>query len=217
MPLVVAIDGPSAAGKGTLARRLAAELGLAHLDTGLLYRATAALALAERAAPDDALLEAAARRLAGPDLLRAGLRSEHVGRWASRAAALPGVRAALLAFQRRFAAEPPEGRAGAVLDGRDIGTVICPDAPVKLYVVASDEARARRRHEELQSRGEPANYAAVLQDLRDRDRRDSERAAAPLKPAEDAVVLDTTDLDVEQAFQEALRIVRERLSANPKA
>ncbi len=216
-PLVIAIDGPSAAGKGTLARRLAAAFDLAHLDTGLLYRATAAIALADKVAPDEAGLAAAAERLAAADLLRGGLRSEEMGRWASRAAALPRVRAALLEFQRAFAARPPEGKAGAVLDGRDIGTVICPDAAVKLFVTASDAARARRRFEELQNRGETANYAAVLQGLQDRDRRDSERAAAPLKPAADAVVLDTTDLDVEQAFQKALKIVRDRLAANPKA
>jgi cytidylate kinase len=214
---VVAIDGPTAAGKGTLARRLAAELGFAYLDTGLIYRAVAAIALERAEPPAEADMVAAARALTAADLARPGLRSERIAQWSSRVAAVPAVRAALLAFQRRFAARPPDGQAGAVLDGRDIGTVICPGATAKLFVTASPEARARRRFQELQGRGEPAIYAAVLDDLRDRDRRDSDRAAAPLKPAADAVVLDTTELDAEQALQKALSIVRERLAANPKA
>ena len=217
IPPIIAIDGPTAAGKGTLARRLAAALDFAYLDTGLIYRAVAALALEAGDPPTEAQMLAAAAALAPADLARPGLRSERIAQWSSRVAAVPAVRAALKAFQQRFAASPPDGKAGAVLDGRDIGTVICPDAAAKLFVTASPEARARRRFQELQGRGEAAIYAAVLDDLRDRDRRDSDRAAAPLKPAEDAVVLDTTDLDAEQAFQRALSIVRERLSAKSKA
>ncbi len=217
MPLVVAIDGPTAAGKGTLARRLAATLGFAYLDTGLIYRAVAALALERADPPAESEMVAAAEGLTAADLARPDLRSERIAQWSSKVAAVPAVRAALKAFQQRFAARPPDGKPGAVLDGRDIGTVICSDAPAKLYVTASAEARARRRFQELQGRGEPAIYAAVLDDLRDRDRRDSDRAVSPLKPAADAVVLDTTELDAEQAFQRALSIVRERLATNPKA
>jgi len=216
-PLVIAIDGPSASGKGTLARRLAAALDLAHLDSGLLYRAVAALVLAGGEAPDDRAFIAAAEQLQERDLARPDLRSEAVGRLASLAASLPEVRRVLLGYQRRFASRPPGGKRGAVLDGRDIGTVICPEAPVKLFVTATAEARASRRFAELQARAEPANYAAVLQDLQDRDRRDQERAASPLKPAADAVVLDTTTLDADQAFAKALEIVRQRLAAKPKA
>jgi len=216
-PPVVAIDGPTAAGKGTLARRLAAELGFAYLDTGLIYRAVAALALDRAEPPAEADMLAAAAALTAADLERPGLRSERIAQWSSRVAAVPAVRAVLRAFQQGFAARPPGGKAGAVIDGRDIGTVICPEAAAKLFVTASPEARAWRRFQELQGRGEPAIYAAVLDDLRDRDRRDSDRAVSPLKPAADAVVLDTTELDAEQAFQRALSIVRERLAANPKA
>lgn len=217
MTIIIAIDGPSAAGKGTLARRLAQALDLAYLDTGRIYRAVAARALELAETPGEAEMLAAAQGLRPTDLERPDLRQERIGDWASRVAAVPAVRCALKAFQQRFAAAPPDGKRGAVLDGRDIGTVICPAADVKLFVTASDTARADRRFRELQERGETAIYAAVLQDLRDRDRRDQERAAAPLRPAEDAVVLDTTELDAEAAFRKALAIVSDRLSANPKA
>jgi cytidylate kinase len=207
--MIVAIDGPSAAGKGTLSRRLAATLGYHHLDTGLLYRAVGARLLAEGVDPADAEAAAAAARGLGPaDIAREGLREENVGRAASVVAANPAVRAALVEFQRRFAAQPP----GAVLDGRDIGTVICPGAEVKLYVVASAEVRARRRHDELRGRGEPATYAAVFRDLQERDARDQARGTAPAKPAEDAIVLDTTDLTADEVFAQAIGIVRSRSS-----
>ena len=207
--MIVAIDGPSAAGKGTLSRRLAATLGYHHLDTGLLYRAVGARLLAEGVDPADAEAAAAAARGLGPaDIAREGLREENVGRAASVVAANPAVRAALVEFQRRFAAQPP----GAVLDGRDIGTVICPGAEVKLYVIASAEVRARRRHDELRGRGEPATYAAVFRDLQERDARDQARGTAPAKSAEDAIVLDTTDLTADEVFAQAIGIVRSRSS-----
>ncbi|MFN4090729.1 MAG: (d)CMP kinase [Alphaproteobacteria bacterium] len=204
--MVIAVDGPAAAGKGTLARGLAAALGLAYLDTGLLYRAVGRRVLAAGADPGDAAAARAAAQAIGPDdLAGPGLRDEAVTDAASKVAAIPAVRAALLDFQRRFAAEPPPGTAGVVMDGRDIGTVVCPDAPVKLFVTASPEERARRRHKELLDRGAPSIYSRVLADVITRDRRDSERAAAPLKRAADAFVLDTTDLDAEETFGVAIR------------
>lgn len=209
--MIIAIDGPSASGKGTLAHRLARALGFAHLDTGLLYRAVAAKLLeAGQAAGDPAAAQAMAEGIEAADLARGDLRSEAVGRASSEVAALPGVRAALLAFQRRFAARPPEGRAGAVLDGRDIGTVVCPEAEVKLFVVADVETRAQRRHKELLERGEASIYPRVLRDLQERDARDSERQAAPLRPADDATVLDTSKMDADAALEAALEVVAAR-------
>ena len=209
--MIVAVDGPSASGKGTLARRLAAALDFAILDTGLLYRAVGAAVLAADGNPaEPAAAAAAARNLDLTALDSAPLRHEAVGQAASVVAPIPEVRAALLDHQRRFAAAPPGGKAGAVLDGRDIGTVVCPRAEVKIYVTASPEARARRRHKELLERGEASIYARVVEEMRERDRRDSERAAAPLRPAPDAVVLDTTEMDAEEAFQAALEIVEAR-------
>ena len=206
--IVIAVDGPVAAGKGTLARRLAGLLGFHHLDSGLLYRATAARTLSQGGSAEDvAAAEAVARALSREDLARPDLRSEAVGQAASRVAAMAGVRAALLAFQHRFAAMPP----GVVIDGRDIGTVVCPDAAVKLFVTASAAERARRRHLELAARGESADYAAILADLEERDLRDTTRAVAPLRPAEDAVILDTTTLDAEAALETALGLVESRL------
>ena len=206
--MIVAIDGPSAAGKGTLARRLAAELGLPYLDTGLLYRAVGRLVLDANGDPrDPATAEAAARRLDPADLQRGDLRGPAADAAASGVAAIPGVRAALLDFQRGFAT-----KGGAVLDGRDIGTVIFPDAPVKLFVIASEDERARRRWLELRARGEDIDLATVARDLHARDERDSARAAAPLRPAADAVVLDTTDLDADAVFGAALAAVREKLA-----
>lgn len=189
MPFIIAIDGPAASGKGTIARAIAAHFGFHHLDTGLLYRATGA----KGGDPVEA-----ARTLTPEDLVRPDLRSDEAGQAASRVAAIPAVRAALVDYQRRFAAQEP----GAVLDGRDIGTVICPDAAVKLYVTASDRARAIRRAAEL-----GADADAMLEQLRERDRRDSERATAPLKPAPDAVLLDTTGLSIHEAVERAKGIV----------
>ncbi len=205
--MIIAIDGLTAAGKGTLARRLATAFGFAHLDTGLLYRAVGAKLLASGSDPHDpAVAEAAARALDASDLAAEGLRQEAIGRAASVVAAIPAVRAALLTFQRRFAQQAP----GAVLDGRDIGTVICPDAPVKLFITARPEIRAQRRFNELQARGESATYPAVLRDLQERDARDQARGTAPAKPAEDAIVLDTSDLTADQVFARAFEIVRSR-------
>jgi cytidylate kinase len=202
--MIIAIDGPAASGKGTLARRLAGHYGLPHLDTGLLYRATAAALFDQgRDLGDVNAAVAAARGLALTDFNEARLRSREMGEAASVVAALPAVREALVQAQRNFAMRP----GGAVLDGRDIGTVICPTADVKIFVTASPEARAQRRALELASRGERIDYAAILADIAKRDARDSGRAAAPLKAAPDAVLLDTTRLGVEAAFAEALRIV----------
>jgi cytidylate kinase len=212
--MVVAVDGPAAAGKGTLARRLAAHFDFAFLDTGLLYRATAMhLAEAGCRAQDLAAAEAAAQMVTARDLADPRLRGEAVGQLASTVAAIPAVRSALLQFQRDFAAAPPEGKPGAVLDGRDIGTVVCPDARAKLFITASPAERARRRVKELRKRGVEAIYGAVLQDMQDRDARDSQRRTAPLRPAGDAFVLDTTDLDADTAFAAARDYVASKLGA----
>jgi len=202
--MIIAIDGPAASGKGTIARRLAQHYGLAHLDTGLLYRATARVLLDHGERLDDAdRAVAAARSLALTDFDEARLRGAEMGEAASVVAALPAVRAALLDMQRAFASQP----GGAVLDGRDIGTVICPHADVKLFVTASPETRAQRRALELRSRGEPVDYAEVLADIRRRDERDSGRSSAPLLAAPNAVVLDTSDLDIEGAVAAARAVV----------
>ena len=206
--MIVAVDGPVAAGKGTLARRLAQHFGLAYLETGALYRAVGLSVLRAGGDPaDETAALAAVDRLRPEDLNDPALREERTGEAASVVAAMPAVRAALLDYQRAFAANPPDGQSGAVLDGRDIGTVVCPAAEVKLFVTASAEERARRRYEELVARGELVGYDAVLADLRRRDARDAERAVAPLKPADDAYLLDTTDLDIEAAFVAACAIV----------
>ncbi|MEX0921583.1 MAG: (d)CMP kinase [Rhodovibrionaceae bacterium] len=213
VPPVIAIDGPSASGKGTLARRLAAALNYAHLDSGLLYRAVAAKLLACGRHPGDtAAAVTAARSLTPEDLRRPDLRGEAVGAGASVAAAQQAVRDELVGFQRDFAAAPPDGKAGAVVDGRDIGSVIFPAAPVKFFVTADTRTRAARRHRELIERGEESIYARVLQDMQERDARDEKRAAAPLKAAKDAVVLDTSALSEEQVFEAAIQIVRDRLT-----
>jgi cytidylate kinase len=201
-PLVIAVDGPAASGKSTLAKRLAAHFALRFLDTGLLYRAVARAMLDRGLDPGDAAAAVrAALALAPEDVEPGRLRGEGVGQNASRVAAVPAVRAALLPFQRRFAATAP----GAVLAGRDVGTVVCPDATFKLFVTANDGERARRRFEELQRRGERPIYAAVLEELRERDRRDADREVAPMRVASDAWVLDTTSLDADAAFEAARR------------
>ena len=202
--MIIAIDGPAASGKGTIARRIAAHYRLPHLDTGLLYRATAAALIAEvRDLYDEAAAVAIARGLGLTDFNDATLRTRQMGEAASVVAAMPRVRAALIEAQRAFAARP----GGAVLDGRDIGTVICPEAEVKIFVTASAAARAQRRALELSQRGERADYNAILADIIRRDARDSNRSVAPLRPADDATTLDTTHLGIGAAAAEALRIV----------
>jgi cytidylate kinase len=206
-PRIIAIDGPAAAGKGTLARRLAAHFGLPYLDTGLLYRAVGRLVLAAGGEPADPVAAAAAARaLRAEDLQRGDLRGPQADAAASAVASIPAVRQALLAFQRAF------GQAqGAVLDGRDIGTVIFPDAPAKLYVTASVEERGRRRWAELRAKGEPAQLDAVTAEVRRRDEIDAARAAAPMRPADDAQILDTTALDADAAFARALQLLAGRV------
>jgi len=205
--LIIAIDGPAAAGKGTLARRLAAHFQLPYLDTGLLYRATGRRVLDHGGNPHDvAAAEHAARTLLPVDLDRSDLRGPQADRAASAVAAIPGVRAALLEFQRDF------GRAnGAVLDGRDIGTQVFPDAPVKLFVTASAAARGQRRYAELLSRGVAADLAQVTAEVIARDEADRSRAAAPMLPADDAILLDTTALDADAAFGAALALITARM------
>ncbi|CAM5774513.1 cytidylate kinase [Labrys miyagiensis] len=207
--MIIAIDGPAASGKGTLARRLAEHFGLPHLDTGLLYRAVGRAALDGGLDLDDADATAEiAERLEVSTLDESRLRGREMGEAASVVAAHPKVRKALLDLQRRFAHQ----RGGAVLDGRDIGTVIAPGAEVKIFVTAAPEIRARRRHLELEKRGDAPPYEAVLADIRKRDARDAGRTDAPLKPAPDAHVLDTTALDVESAFAAALLLANRHKS-----
>ncbi|MCA0044184.1 (d)CMP kinase [Celeribacter litoreus] len=200
MSFCIAIDGPAAAGKGTISKAVAKHYNFAHLDTGLLYRATGAKTF-EGLTPIDA-----AEALTAADLERDDLRTGDAGQAASRVAAIPEVRAALVDFQQAFARR--EG--GAVLDGRDIGTVICPDAEVKLYVTASDEVRASRRHQELIGKGEDVTFEQVLEDLRERDERDAARATAPLKPADDATVIDTSDMTIDEAVAQVLALIDAR-------
>ncbi len=212
--MIIAIDGPAAAGKGTLARRLAEHFSLAYLDTGLLYRAVGFKVIGDGIDPaDTAAAEAVAQSLAPQDLDNPALRTDEIASAASKVSAIPGVRAALLAFQRSFAGTPPEGTRGAVLDGRDIGTVVCPDADVKLFVTASVEVRAERRLKELLERGEEAIHGRVLQDMKERDARDSGRSVSPLAPADDAFVLDTSDLDADAAFAAALEYIQKNIRA----
>jgi cytidylate kinase len=202
MSFCVAIDGPAAAGKGTVSRAVAEAFGFSHLDTGLLYRATGAKTF-EGLSPLEAALS-----LTAEDLQRDDLRSSDAGQAASRVAAIDEVRSALVDFQRAFARRS----GGAVLDGRDIGTVICLDAEVKLYVTASDEVRAARRFAELIAAGENTTVDKVLSDLRERDERDSARAVAPLKPADDAIVIDTSDMSIEDAVAQVIALVKAKMS-----
>ena len=206
--MIIAIDGPAASGKGTLARRIAAHFGYQCLDTGLLYRAVARdLRAAEQPLDNVEAAEWAARSLDPATLDDIGLRHPGVGEAASVVAKIPQVRAALLAFQRDFAAREP----GAVLDGRDIGTVVCPNADVKLFINADVEVRARRRFEELSGRGEPVTYDRVLETIKARDARDSGRADAPMSIAADALLLDTTNLDIEAAFDAAVGLIKRKI------
>jgi cytidylate kinase len=202
--MIIAIDGPAAAGKGTLAQRLSAHYGLPYLDTGLLYRLIGKRMAEQGLDPDDAAAAERVARSLDPAFLRdPALRGHDAGELASRVAVHAGVRAALLDFQRAFAARPE----GAVLDGRDIGTAVCPGADIKIFVTASPEVRARRRTDELAAKGRAVDYRTILAEIRGRDARDSGRAAAPLRAADDAYLLDTSDKDIETAFRAAVDIV----------
>ncbi|WP_170340451.1 (d)CMP kinase [Ruegeria arenilitoris] len=203
MSFTVAIDGPAAAGKGTIAKAVAAHFGLAHLDTGLLYRAVGRRTL------DGTDPVEAARSLTAEELEQGDLRTAEIAQAASKVAVIPEVRAALVDFQRSFARRA----GGAVLDGRDIGTVICPEAEVKLFVTASPEVRAERRYLELADKGAEITRAQVLADVRERDARDAERSTAPMKPADDAVILDTSDLSIEAALEKAVAVIQGKLPA----
>ena len=211
-PVIIAVDGPAASGKGTLARRLAAHFDYAYLDTGSLYRALAYDVLRRGEAPENAsagLRAAKALDLAmlnDPDIL-AALRTDAVGTAASLVAAQPDTRSAILQIQRDIADTPPDDKAGAVLDGRDIGTIVCPQAAHKIFVTARAEIRAERRLQELLQRDPQVSLEDVLADLKARDQRDSERATAPMRAAQDAYLLDTSDLSIEEAFAAALALV----------
>jgi cytidylate kinase len=202
--LVIAVDGPAASGKGTIAKRLAAHFKLPHLDTGLLYRAVGWRSFQTGEAPAEV-----AARLGPGDLNDPALRSDEAGQQASKVGAIPEVRTNLLKFQREFSSQP----SGAVLDGRDIGTVVCPDADAKLFITASVQARADRRVKELQARGETAIYARVLQDMQERDARDQGRSISPTKPATDALIIDTSDLTADQVFERALAFIASKMKA----
>ncbi|NOD62514.1 (d)CMP kinase [Ruegeria sp. HKCCD9179] len=203
MSFTVAIDGPAAAGKGTISKAVAAHFGFAHLDTGLLYRAVGRRVLTGSDPVD------AAKALTAEELEQGDLRTPDIAQAASKVAVVPEVRAALVDFQRAFARRA----GGAVLDGRDIGTVICPNAEIKLFVTASAEVRAERRYLELSAKGADVTRDQVLADVKERDSRDAERSTAPMKPAEDAVQLDTTDLSIEAALAKALEVINAKLPA----
>lgn len=220
MSPIIAIDGPAASGKGTLSKRVAAAYGFAHLDTGALYRAVGIGVLRAGGDPANAELATRVARDLHPEdgiLNDPDLRGDEAAQAASKVAAVPAVREALLDFQRRFASDPPGGAPGAVLDGRDIGTVVCPSADAKLFITASVEVRADRRLKELRSRGIPAIPSEVLEDMKVRDARDSQRAVAPLRPAADAFVLDTSELDADQAFGAAIVFIGSKTGLGPKA
>lgn len=206
--MIIAIDGPAASGKGTLAKRIADHFGLACLDTGLLYRAVARDVLARGGSLEDEAVAAAVARTIDPDTLNdPNLRLPGVGEAASVVARIPAVRAALRDFQHDFARQEP----GAVLDGRDIGTVVCPDADVKIFVTADAPVRARRRYEELRQRGEPVTFEGVLDVILRRDARDAERVDSPMRPADDAILLDTSNLDIEAAFDAAVGLIKRKI------
>lgn len=206
--MIIAIDGPAASGKGTLGKLIAEHFGFAHLDTGLLYRAVARDVLARGAALDDEQVAVECARSLDPETLSdPTLRQADIGEAASIVARIQRVREALLDFQREFARRKP----GAVLDGRDIGTVVCPDADVKIFVTALPEVRAQRRYLERKSQGDDVTYDEVLEMIRQRDERDANRASAPMRPAEDAVLLDTTNLDIEAAFDAAVGLIKRKI------
>lgn len=208
--MIIAVDGPAAAGKGTLARALAEHFGFAYLDTGSLYRGVAHAVLMSGSAPqDEAAAVQAAETLDPAKIDPVAIRTPEVSEAASVVAAMPPVRAAILAFQRRFAKNPPNGEPGAILDGRDIGTVVCPDADVKLYVTASPEIRAHRRWLELKGSGSDLSEAQVLAEVKERDARDADRATSPMRPAEDAHLLDTSNLSIEAAFGAAVALIEQ--------
>ena len=210
--MIIAIDGPAGAGKGTLARSLGDRFSYAVLDTGLIYRAVGMKVLRDGADPSDAqAAEAAARHLRPEDVLDPNLRDEAAAAAASVVSAFPGVRAELLAFQREFAHHPPDGAAGAVLDGRDIGTHICPDATVKFFVTARPEVRADRRVRVLRGRVQAVDADAILADIKLRDERDTQRSVAPLRPADDAVIVDTSDMTAEEVLTWALDYIKTRV------
>lgn len=213
--IVIAIDGPAASGKGTLARKLAAHLGLAYLDTGALYRSVgkAVLDAGQNPADEEAAVAAAKsleKTLKAEDLQHPAIRTDDVGQAASNVAKFPGVRGAMFAFQKNFAAKAPDGTKGVILDGRDIGTVICPDADVKLFVIASTEERSKRRLKELLGKGIQTDYDTVFADMKERDARDAGRDTAPLKAAADAYVLDTSNLGEAEVMARALAIIEDR-------
>ena len=211
---VITVDGPSAAGKGTLARRLAAHFGFEFLDTGALYRGVGLSVLRQNLDPADEKSATRAAKALKPQILGdPALRSEETSAAASKVAAIPSVRAAILNWQRDFARDAARNSGGAVLDGRDIGTVVCPDADAKLFITASLEARAERRLKELQARGETAIYARVLQDMQERDARDQGRSISPTKPATDALIIDTSDLTADQVFERALAFIVSKMKA----
>ena len=219
MPIVIAIDGPAAAGKGTIALRLAHELGLAKLDTGLLYRGVGFGVVSGGGDPENAADALNVAKNLDPAMLdNPKLRSDEAAQAASKVAVIPEARAQLLDIQRQFAKNPPllaDGAtsSGAILDGRDIGTTVCPDATAKLFVTASVEVRARRRYKELLERGHEAIYARVLEDMMERDARDQGRDASPLASADDALVLDTSEMNVDEAYAKALEFIKSRTSA----
>ncbi len=206
--MIIAVDGPAAAGKGTLARALAAHFGFAYLDTGALYRGVAHAVLTSGAsATDERAALQAAQTLDPAQIDLTAIRTTEVSEAASLVAALPPVRAEILAFQRNFAVHPPGGQAGAILDGRDIGTIVCPDADAKIYVTARPEVRAHRRWLELEGSGSDLSETQVLDDVRARDARDTGRTASPLRPAKNAYLLDTSDLSIEAAFDAAVAFI----------
>ena len=210
--LIIAIDGPAASGKGTLARHIAEHYGLAHLDTGALYRAVAFQVLRGEKDPSDKSAAVDAAHTLDPDILHSDeLRTDHVGKAASVVAAMPEVREAILDYQRNFASHPPGGQRGAVLDGRDIGTVVCPDAPVKFFITATVDARTDRRFKELSGKGLAVTRDEVKQDLIARDRRDEDRDISPLRQDAHAHLLDTTKLSIEAAFAAVRAIIDETL------